>query len=113
MSLGIILALVAAVFFGISVAMQKYGLKSMSKFSIGGMVKNKKWIASLLIGVVGILLYLIALNQADLSVVQPITALTLVIPVIAGVIFFKEKIRRTEWLMLALVVIGIVLVSAF
>ena len=112
MSLGIVLAVVAALFFGVSVAMQKYGLESMEKFSIGSMIKNKKWITSLFIGLVGIILYLVALNQADLSVVQPITALTLVIPVIAGVVFFKEKIRRLEWLMLALVVAGIVLVSA-
>jgi len=113
MSLGIILAVIAAVFFGISVAMQKYGLKSLKKFTIKGMVTNKRWILSIVIGVIGILLYLVALNLADLSTVQPVTALTLVIPVIAGVAFFKEKIGGFEWALLVLVIVGIVLVSAF
>src|SRR3989338_4973586 len=111
MSLGIFLAVVAATLFGISVSLQKYGLKSLKKFSLKGMATNKKWIVSMVIGVVGILLYLVALNLADISVVQPLTALTLVIPVIAGVAFFKEKIGGMEWALLALVIIGVVLVS--
>ena len=111
MILGIVLALVASVCFGISVALQKYGLKSMKKFSFAAMVKNKRWIFALVIGIVGILLYLVALNLADLSLVQPLTSLTIIIPVIAGVAFFKEKIGGIKWALLALVIIGVVLIS--
>ena len=111
MILGIVLAIVASVCFGISVALQKYGLKSMKTFSFAGMVKNKRWILALLIGIVGILLYLAALNLADLSVVQPLASLTIIIPVIAGVLFFKEKIGGIKWALLALVVIGVILIS--
>ena len=111
MSLGIVLAIIASVCFGISVAMQKYGLKSLKKFSFASMAKNKRWIAALAIGIVGILLYLVALTLAALSIVQPLTSLTIIIPVIAGVIFFKEKIGGIKWALLALVIVGVILIS--
>ena len=111
MSLGIVLAIIASVCFGISVALQKYGLKSLKKFSFKGMATNKRWMLSIVIGIVGILLYLVALNLADLSVVQPLTSLTIIIPVIAGVTFFKEKIGGVKWALLALVIVGVILIS--
>ena len=111
MFLGIILSVAASILFGISVAMQKYGMASMKKFSLKKMAKNGKWVLSIAIGIAGIILYLASLNMADLSLVQPISSLTFVIPVISGILFFKEKLRGVQWALLALVIIGIILVS--
>lgn len=111
MSLGIALSIISAALFGASIAMQKYGMGSMKKFSFSGMIKNKVWLAALGIGVIGLIFYLAALSLADLSTVQPMTALTLVVPVISGVFFFKEKVGRLEWVLLAMVIGGIFLVS--
>ena len=113
MVLGIVLSVIAAVCFGISVAIQKYSLVDMKDFSIKKMAKNKKWGFAFLVGIVGIVIYLAALNLEQISTVQPITSLSLVIPIIAGIIWFKEKLEVKKWLFLVLVLAGIVLVSIF
>ena len=111
MDFGIILSIIAALAFGVSIALQKYSMKSVGRFSFKRIARNRVWLAALAIGIIGILMYLAALNMADLSTVQPVTSLTLAVPVLAGVFFFKEKLGGFEWALLALVVLGIVLVS--
>jgi|SRR3989338_8242390 len=111
MVLGIILAMISSVLFGASILLQHHGLQTMGKFSLKKMVMNKRWIASILIGGVGIGLYVIALKLADISTIQPVTSLNMVVTILGGVFFFKEKIGGRQWLMLLLVIAGIVLVS--
>ena len=111
MSLGIILAVASSILFGISILLQHHGLQSMKKFSFKKMLMNPRWIASMVVGVVGIGLYVFALKIADISTVQPVTSLNMVVTILGGVLFFKEKIGGRQWLMLLLVIVGIVLVS--
>ncbi len=111
MVLGIALSIAASILFGISIVLQKYGLKKIKKFSVKNFIYSKTWLLGILIGMGGIIVYIIALSLADLSTVQPVTALTLIIPVIAGVFLFKEKVGRFEWILLCLVIFGIILVS--
>ena len=113
MVLGLSLSILAAACFGISIAIQKYSLSSMKNFSFKQMVEDKKWILAFLIGIVGIIIYLAALNLEEISTVQPLTSLSIVIPIIAGVAFFKERLEVKKWLFLVLVLAGIVLVSIF
>lgn len=110
---GAILAVISAVLFGISLAMQKYAVGAMKKFSIGAMAKNKTWLIALLVGVAGILVYLVALNMADLSAVQPLTSLSVVIPILIGVALFKEKMEVKKWLFALILLAGIVIASVF
>ncbi len=111
MVLGIVLSIAASILFGLSIVLQKYGVKKIEKFNLQAFLLNKTWMAGISVGIIGILLYIIALNAADLSTVQPLTALTLVIPVVAGVFLFKEEVGKLEWALLSLVILGIVLVS--
>ncbi len=111
MVLGIILSVVASILFGLSIVLQKYGIKDIQKFTLQAFLLNKTWMSGITVGVMGILVYVVALNMADLSTVQPVTALTLVIPVVAGVSLFKEEVGKLEWVLLSMVILGIVLVS--
>ncbi len=113
MVLGIVLSIVASVLFGISVAIQKYSLSEMKDFSIKQMAKKTKWIFALVIGIIGVVAYLVALNLEPISTVQPLTSLSFIIPTIAGILFFKEKLEVKKWAFLMLVLAGIVLVSIF
>ncbi len=111
MVLGIIFAAIAAVLFGASVLLQHNGLQSIGKFSFKKMVMNKRWVASIVVGVVGIGLYVLALKLDPISTIQPVTSLNMVVTILGGVFFFKERIGGRQWLMLLLVIVGIVLVS--
>lgn len=111
MALGILLSVVASILFGLSIVLQKYGLRTIKKFTLKNFLFKKIWVPGILVGIAGIVVYLLALSVADLSTVQPVTALTLVIPVVAGVFLFKERVGRFEWMLLCLVIIGIILVS--
>ena len=113
MLLGIILSIVSSICFGLSVIIQKYSLGEMKNFSIKKMIKNKKWISAFMIGIIGVVIYLAALNLEQISTVQPLTSLSFIIPIIAGIIWFKEKLEVKKWAFLMLVLAGVVLVSIF
>ena len=61
------------------------------------------------IGIIGTASYLAAMRYAPLSTVQVFLSLTIIIPIVVGFLFFKEKLSMREWLCVALVVIGIIL----
>jgi drug/metabolite transporter (DMT)-like permease len=109
--LGIILAIIAAILFGISTGIQKYSLERISAFSIRKILMNKKWLSSLLVGAVGILFYLVAMRVAELSVVQSVISLTLIVQVLIGFIFFREKMVKIEWLAVIVVIAGVLLIA--
>jgi uncharacterized membrane protein len=109
----VIMSIVAAACFGIATAMQKYSLMSMKKFSLYGMISNRKWLVSIIIALLGIICYLYAIRTTELSTVQPLLAISLVIPVICGIIFFKEKNGMKKWVSMALIIAGVFLVSLF
>ncbi len=110
---GLILAIGASVLFGIAIAIQKYSVSSLKKFSFAKMAKNKIWISSLLITVVGLLMYLASLSYTPISTIQPLTSISIIIPIIAGVVVFKEKVGGLKWALLGVLVVGIILVSVF
>ena len=113
MIFGLLLAVLASLCFGISVAIQKYSLNEIKNFSLKQMIKSKKWVSALGIGIVGVVIYLVALNLEPISTVQPLTSLSFIIPIIAGIAFFKEKLEVKKWAFLVLVLAGIVLVTIF
>jgi len=112
MVVGIVLAVASAVLFGVSVAVMKYSFEKSKKFSLKEML-NLKWISSFVIGIIGVFMYMAALNMEPLSTVQPISSLTIIIPIIAGVVWFKEKLEVRKWFALAITIVGIFLVILF
>lgn len=112
--LGIILAIAAAALFGTSSTLQKYAISKMSdKFSFKKMLVNLRWLAATGIGLAGIAAYVFSMRYAPLSTVQVFLALSIVIPVIAGFVFFKEKLSKREWICVVLILAGILLTALY
>lgn len=107
----ILISIIVAVCYGISATIQKYSFAEMKKFSIRKMIKNKIWIVSLLIGGAGLLIYLLSLRFIQLSTIQPILALTIIIPIVSGVLIFREKISLIELISIVLIVVGVIWIS--
>jgi uncharacterized membrane protein len=55
--------------------------------------------------------FLAALSIADLSFVLPATSLSFVITTLGAKLFLKEKISATRWTGIALVCLGVALIS--
>jgi len=108
---GFILAIAASFLLGTTTTMQKQALRKMKKLMPRKMIKNKLWALSFVIGIVGMLLYALALRYESILVVQPIISASFVIPVIAGHYIFGEKIG-TRWVHIILILMGVVLLSA-
>ena len=111
--LGLALALVTATLFGISVALFKHSLGHLEHFTIKDMVKHKKWLGALVVGLVGVLTYIMAMIEAPLSTVQPILSFSMVIPILVGAALFKEKLEVWRWLFVVILLAGIFLVSLY
>ncbi|MDP8222463.1 MAG: EamA family transporter [Candidatus Lernaella stagnicola] len=119
----ILLAVLASFFWGVGTVMQKHGMAtSFPQISLAGfirqvgsilltLVRNWLWVLGLLFMIGGMVSYATALGAADLSIVQPIICLTGVVAAVIGVTFLKEKVRPVEWLGIALILGGVVIVS--
>jgi len=108
--LGAILSVLAALLFGISSTIQKYSLKRMRTFSISRLARDRVWVISIVIGIVGILFYIAALGVETISIVQPLLAISIIIPVVCGWLFFGENIG-TKWVHIIIILLGVVLLS--
>lgn len=70
------------------------------------------WIVSGLVAAfASALCWIMALSRLPLSHAYPFTALSIVLVVLAGATLFSESVNLTQWFGIALVVVGIVLVS--
>jgi drug/metabolite transporter (DMT)-like permease len=109
-SAGVLLSVLAALFFGISTAIQKYRIKEMKRFSLKRLVMDWTWRLSLLVGLFGIMTYIAALGYESISLVQPLVSVSILIPVFAGKMFFGEEIGA-KWLHIIFILLGVVLLS--
>jgi drug/metabolite transporter (DMT)-like permease len=108
--LGITLSVLAALCFGIATAVQKYCLKGVPKFSFKVLFKNRLWMLSLLLGLAGILFYLAALKFAEISLVQPMLSISIIVPVLIGWFFFGENVGD-RWIHVLIIIMGVLLLS--
>lgn len=105
--IGIILSLFAALCYGLSASMQKYAIYSMKKFSFSKMIRNRKWLASMVAGAAGTVFYILALRFSSLLTVQVFLSITIIIPVLAGSIVFKEKVGVMKWFCVIMIIAGV------
>lgn len=107
MDIGLAFAFIASIFFGLSTVMQKHVLRKMKKFSVFGMLRSAVWLVSIGVGAIGMLLYVLAVGMQNITSVQSIITLSLIIPVVSGALLFRERIGAEKWLSILLVIIGI------
>jgi len=110
---GIIFAIIAAICFNLAPVFQKEALNQMDfevKFSnffrsLLAMFTNKKWISGFLIGLLGGIPYIIAMDWAGLSVVQPVGNFGLIVLVIFGQKRLNEKLDTRGKIAIGLIII--------
>ncbi len=109
--LGAVFALIAAILFGVSIAIQKDSMNNLSGFSFSSLVRSREWIMSLLVGGMAILAYLGAMALAPLSTVQPIASVSIIVPLLAGMAIFREDVGKKKKFLLTMLLAGVVIVS--
>ncbi|MFH0956637.1 MAG: EamA family transporter [Candidatus Aenigmatarchaeota archaeon] len=108
--LGAMLSIAAALLLGASTVLQKRSMMGMKGFSLGKLAMDRNWRLSVIVGFCGLLLYLAALGYEPISLVQPVLAVSMVVPLVAGWLFFGEKIG-TKWVHVVLILAGVLLLS--
>lgn len=72
-----------------------------------------KW--QILVGLVcyglGVVTYILLLNKVNLSIASPLLALSYVFAVLLGLFFFKEKVTLIQYIGIAFIFLGVVLLT--
>ncbi len=122
--MSILLAFVTAVLWGFGNVFQKQGMTtSFPKISLKKvfgqiptilrtLLTNWLWMLGTLMMGIGAALYVVALGiGGEVTVVQPILCLTVVVSALVGVVWLGEKVSVLEWIGIATVFAGVVMVS--
>ncbi len=121
------LAIGCAVFFGIGNSMQKHGMAvsfpriSFSRFVVElprvlkTLIKNWIWMSGVGFSVGGFIFQGKSMDAPDskLSVIMPLLNVSTLVTSLIGVFLFREKVRKLEWLGIAIITFGSILVCAF
>ncbi|MFX1402376.1 MAG: DMT family transporter [Promethearchaeota archaeon] len=120
--LGIIIAMISTFCFNFGMVLQKKGLKESSEIKIekgiGNLLKtfkefskNKYWLTGTLLGLFGLIPYVIAMGMVGILVVQPVSTVGLIIFVISAIRILKEKISLFEIISITLLIISPILIG--
>jgi multidrug transporter EmrE-like cation transporter len=74
-----------------------------------GMATNWHIVAGLVCYALGVVAYILLLNQVSLSVAGPAMTLSYVIGIILGVTFFKETLQVPQYFAIAMILCGVVM----
>jgi multidrug transporter EmrE-like cation transporter len=96
----------------------KMGAMKLGKFEGGnlfnmimGMATNWHIVGGLVCYALGVVAYILLLNQVSLSVASPAMTLSYVIGIMMGVMFFKETLQMPQYLAIAMILCGVVLLT--
>ena len=113
------LALIATCCYQVGTVLQKLGAERLPRIRLGGgqrgviraFVRSPIWLGGLGVSVVGWVLFLKAIANAPVSIVQPVLGFGLCLLALFSVLFLRERLRAIEWFGIALMVGGIVLLG--
>ncbi len=118
-----LLAICASIFWGMGIALQKKGIDasfpkiSLAKFFsqifliVKTLLQNSVWAIGLFCMFCGMGFFAYALAAGDISIVQPMVNLTIVVATLAGVIFLHEKVSPMEWVGIGVMLIGVFFIA--
>ena len=69
------------------------------------------WLLGGISAIIGFIIYTVALNAYDVSVVKPLVNINLLFTIIFAYLIFKESLTRVEWLGVCVLIPGILLVA--
>lgn len=72
------------------------------------LVSTPIWLLGAILGISGFFVYLIALQNFELSVVKPLVNTNLAFTFLFAYIFFKEQLKWTEWVGIIVIVMGMI-----
>ncbi|MFX1495946.1 MAG: DMT family transporter [Promethearchaeota archaeon] len=121
-TLGIFVAIISTCCFNFSMVLQKKGLKESSEIKIEKGIKNllktfiefsknKSWLTGTIIGLIGLIPYVIAMGMVGVVVVQPVSTIGLIIFVISAIRILKEKVSLFEIISIGMLVISPILIG--
>jgi drug/metabolite transporter (DMT)-like permease len=119
---GLAAALAAAVVFGGSSILQAVGSRRVADDSghdsgltagtAGRLLRQPAFVAALLLNLAGFLLHLVAVRALPLFLAQAGIAASLAVTALLAVRIFGDRLSRTEWVAIAAVCVGLVLLTA-
>ena len=119
MGLGVAFSLLAAIVLNSGNLIQKQAVSKLPRFSavksvhlIRTLLSSRLWIAGFVLCLVGLGLQVMAFALAPIPIVQSIFNACIVLLLIFSRIRLKERLSRTEWLGLAVVVVSLVAISS-
>jgi multidrug transporter EmrE-like cation transporter len=115
----ITLALVATCCYQLGTVLQKMGADRMPRLGVRGthrhamraFLRSPIWLSGLAVSVAGWVLFLKAIANAPVSIVQPVLGFGLCLLAFLSVVLLRERLRPVEWVGIALMVSGIVLLG--
>ncbi len=99
----------------------KKGMMKTGKMNVfsGGFIKNVWKMFTNPFVFIGImffgassLLWLVTLSGLELSYIYPMVSLSYVLVALASKFFFKEKVSKMRWVSIAVIILGVILVSS-
>ena len=87
------------------------GQKILQTISL--ILKCRKWVLGTILTSTGWILFLIAISLAPLSVIAPLNNAGVLVLVIFAILYLNEKLNLYEWLGLASIILGVVLIPVF
>jgi len=76
-------------------------------------LKCRKWLLGTMLTSTGWILFLVAISIAPLSVIAPLNNAGVLVLVIFAILYLNEKLNLYEWLGLASIILGVVLIPVF
>jgi len=119
MAAGVLFSLLAAITLNTGNLVQKHAVSGLPEFSarrsghlVRTLVTSREWMVGFLLCLVGILLQTLAFALAPIAVVQSIFNAGIVLLIVVSRVKLGERLRRNEWIGLAIVVVSLVSLSA-
>jgi drug/metabolite transporter (DMT)-like permease len=117
-NVAIVLAAIAAAGFNVSMAFMKTAAQKLPKLTfplkrgaLRAFLKSGQWMGCFGLMVLSWGLYLAALANAPISIVQPLLGMGLAVLAVFSVFYLKERLAVGEWLGIATMIVGLVLMG--
>jgi drug/metabolite transporter (DMT)-like permease len=113
----VILAVIAAVLTGTAMSLQKAGLNKLGKVKkinlrlVKKLIKNKLWMTGLIISGIPVVLFTWLLSFEEVSVINPLMSLSLLVILFNGYFFLKEKLTTKQLIGAVSLIIGSVIMG--
>jgi drug/metabolite transporter (DMT)-like permease len=115
----IALATVAAAGFNIALAFQKTVALTLEKLTfpprwkqLRSFITSWRWLLAYGLAIVSWVVLLVALAYAPITIVQPIQGVGLMVLAVIAVVYLKERLSAGEWVGVAILIAGMVLLGA-